>query len=150
MVAIPNTRQFHSTISWKCIGSNERDVLWDNNAIKAGSSKAAVSMRVNSESISNEVDENDLQSEKYDEERIRTCRGIVIDLREGPANEFDSPQSAHVRRILQCDAFEGDHHETEGPRPESVTNDCHQDRTRSLLVDRNDVPCALVEVAGPC
>jgi hypothetical protein len=28
------------------------------------------SMRVNSESVSNEIDENDLQSEKHDEQRI--------------------------------------------------------------------------------
>jgi hypothetical protein len=39
-------------------------------------------MRVNSESVSNKIDESDLQSEKHDEQRIWTWRGIVIDLRE--------------------------------------------------------------------
>jgi hypothetical protein len=39
-------------------------------------------MRVNSESVSNEIDESDLQDEKHDEQRIWTWRGIVIDLRE--------------------------------------------------------------------
>jgi hypothetical protein len=39
-------------------------------------------MRVNSESVSNEVDESDSQFEKHSEQRIWTCWGIVIDLRE--------------------------------------------------------------------
>jgi hypothetical protein len=32
--------------------------------------KALASMRVNSESVSNEIDESDLQDEKHDEQRI--------------------------------------------------------------------------------
>jgi hypothetical protein len=40
------------------------------------------SMWVNSESLSNEIDESDRQDEKQNEQRIRTRRGIVIDLRE--------------------------------------------------------------------
>jgi hypothetical protein len=32
--------------------------------------QAPASMRVNSESVSNEIDESDLQSEKHDEQRI--------------------------------------------------------------------------------
>jgi hypothetical protein len=39
-------------------------------------------MRVNSESVSNEIDESELQYEKQSEQSIRTWRGIVIDLRE--------------------------------------------------------------------
>jgi hypothetical protein len=39
-------------------------------------------MCVNSESLSNEIDESDSQFEKHDEERIWQWRGIVIDLRE--------------------------------------------------------------------
>jgi hypothetical protein len=34
------------------------------------SQQARVSMRVNSESVSNEIDESDLQDEKHDEQRI--------------------------------------------------------------------------------
>jgi hypothetical protein len=37
-------------------------------------------MRVNSESVSKEIDESDLQSEKHDEQRIWTWRGISIDV----------------------------------------------------------------------
>ena len=40
------------------------------------------SMRVNSEFVSNEIDESDLQYEKHFEQIIWTWRGIVIDLRE--------------------------------------------------------------------
>jgi hypothetical protein len=36
---ISTISQYHSTASWKCIGSNGREVLWDKNAINAGSSK---------------------------------------------------------------------------------------------------------------
>jgi hypothetical protein len=39
-------------------------------------------MRVNSECVSNEIDESDLHCEKHSEQRIWTWRGIVIDLRE--------------------------------------------------------------------
>jgi hypothetical protein len=39
-------------------------------------------MLINSESVSNEIDENGLQREKHDEQRIWTWRGIVISLRE--------------------------------------------------------------------
>jgi hypothetical protein len=39
-------------------------------------------MRVNSESVSNEIDESELQDEKHSEQRIWIWRGIVIDLRE--------------------------------------------------------------------
>jgi hypothetical protein len=39
-------------------------------------------MCANSESISNEIDESDVQDEKQNEQRIWTWRGIVIDLRE--------------------------------------------------------------------
>jgi hypothetical protein len=39
-------------------------------------------MRVNSESVSNKIDESFLQYAKHPEQRIWTCRGIVIDLRE--------------------------------------------------------------------
>jgi hypothetical protein len=39
-------------------------------------------MRINSESVSNEIDESDMQYEKHDEQRIWTWRGIVIELRE--------------------------------------------------------------------
>jgi hypothetical protein len=39
-------------------------------------------MHVNSESVSNEIDESELHDEKHDEQRIWTRRGIVIDLRE--------------------------------------------------------------------
>jgi hypothetical protein len=44
--------------------------------------KAPTSMRVNSEFISNEIDESEVQDDKDDEQRIWTWRGIVIDLRE--------------------------------------------------------------------
>jgi hypothetical protein len=37
-------------------------------------------MRVNSDSVSNEIDENDRQHGKQDEQRIWTWRGIVIDV----------------------------------------------------------------------
>jgi hypothetical protein len=47
-------------------------------------------MRVNSESVSNEIDESDVQNEKHSEQRTWTWRGIVINLREEKANEFDS------------------------------------------------------------
>jgi hypothetical protein len=48
-------------------------------------------MRVNSESISNEIDESDLQFEKQHEQRIRRWRGVVIDLRDKQwQNAFDS------------------------------------------------------------
>jgi hypothetical protein len=40
--------------------TDDKDVKW----------KAQSSMRVNSESVSNEIDESDLQFEKHDEERI--------------------------------------------------------------------------------
>jgi hypothetical protein len=39
-------------------------------------------MRVNSESVSNEIDESNLQREKHCEQRNWTWRGIVIELRE--------------------------------------------------------------------
>jgi hypothetical protein len=39
-------------------------------------------MRVNSESVSNEIDESDLHQKKHSEQRISTWRGIVIDVRE--------------------------------------------------------------------
>jgi hypothetical protein len=39
-------------------------------------------MHVNSESVSNEIDESDSSSEKYDEQSDGTWRGITIDLRE--------------------------------------------------------------------
>jgi hypothetical protein len=39
-------------------------------------------MRVNSEFVSNEIDESDSQNKKHPEQRIVTWRGIVIDLRE--------------------------------------------------------------------
>jgi hypothetical protein len=42
------------------IATDDKDVLL----------KALASMRVNSESVSNEIHESDLQSEKHDEERI--------------------------------------------------------------------------------
>jgi hypothetical protein len=48
-------------------------------------------MYVNSESVSNEIDESDLQSEKQEGQRIWRWRGIVIDLREEQEwNAFDS------------------------------------------------------------
>jgi hypothetical protein len=34
--------------------------------------KARASIRINCESLSNEIDESDLQDEKHDEQRIRT------------------------------------------------------------------------------
>jgi hypothetical protein len=37
------------------------------------------SIRVNRESDSNKIDESDLQSQKHDEQRISTFRGIIID-----------------------------------------------------------------------
>jgi hypothetical protein len=62
-------------------------------------------MRVNSESISNEMDESDLQDEKYSEQRTWTRRGVVIELREEQqSNALDS------RRV----------------RPESVSNEIHE------------------------
>jgi hypothetical protein len=48
--------------------------------------QAAVSMRVNSEFVSNKIDEKALQHEKHDEQRIWTWRGIVIELREEQQN----------------------------------------------------------------
>jgi hypothetical protein len=36
------------------------------------------SIRVNAESLSNEIDESDVQSEQQDEQRIWTCRGTTI------------------------------------------------------------------------
>jgi hypothetical protein len=39
-------------------------------------------MRVNSELVSNEIDESDSQHEKHSEQMIWTWRGIVIDVRE--------------------------------------------------------------------
>jgi hypothetical protein len=39
-------------------------------------------VRVNSESVSNEIDENDLQHEKHSGKMIWIWRGIVIELRE--------------------------------------------------------------------
>jgi hypothetical protein len=52
------------------------------NLYRGVSAKAAVSTRINSKSISNEIDETDLQYEKHDEQRIGTWRRIVIDVRE--------------------------------------------------------------------
>jgi hypothetical protein len=46
-------------------------------------------MCVNCESVSNEIDESDMQHEKHDEQRIWTWGGIVIDL-SGEHNEIDS------------------------------------------------------------
>jgi hypothetical protein len=40
------------------------------NLYRGVSTKAAASTRINSESISNEIDESDLQYEKHDEQRI--------------------------------------------------------------------------------
>jgi hypothetical protein len=75
-------------------------------------------MRLSSESVSNEIDESDLQSEKHDEQRICIQRGIVIDLRKEEANTFCSiritlesisreidgrdlrPENRHEQRIL--------------------------------------------------
>jgi hypothetical protein len=37
---------------------------------RSAPAKASVSIRVNSESVSNEIDESDLQYEKHDEQRI--------------------------------------------------------------------------------
>jgi hypothetical protein len=42
--------------------------------------KAADSIR-DTDVESNEIDKNDVHFEKHDEQRISTCRGIVIDLR---------------------------------------------------------------------
>jgi hypothetical protein len=47
-------------------------------------------MRFSRESFSNEIDENDSQSEKHDEQRISTFRGIVIDLIAEEPNASDS------------------------------------------------------------
>jgi hypothetical protein len=41
--------------------------------------KAVDSIHANLESDSNEIDESDSQSEKHDEQRISTFRGIMID-----------------------------------------------------------------------
>jgi hypothetical protein len=38
----------------------------------------------------NEIDESDRQYKKHDEQRISTCRGIVIDLRAESLNADDS------------------------------------------------------------
>jgi hypothetical protein len=46
-------------------------------------------MRHNRESFSNEIEESDLQSEKHDEQKILTVRGIVIDSRAENKNAFD-------------------------------------------------------------
>jgi putative ubiquitin-RnfH superfamily antitoxin RatB of RatAB toxin-antitoxin module len=48
-------------------------------------------MRVNSESVSNKIDESELQYAKQPGQRIWICRGIVIDLREEQRQKvFDS------------------------------------------------------------
>jgi hypothetical protein len=48
-------------------------------------------MRINSDSVSNEIDKSDWQDEKHDEQRNWTWRGIVIELREEQQwNAFDS------------------------------------------------------------
>jgi hypothetical protein len=47
-------------------------------------------MRVNSESISNEIYDSGLECAKHPEQRIWTWRGIVIDLRREIQNAFDS------------------------------------------------------------
>jgi hypothetical protein len=49
--------------------------------LRADDENAFNSMLRGSESSSNEINESDLQSEKYDEQRTFTFRGIVIDLR---------------------------------------------------------------------
>jgi hypothetical protein len=40
--------------------------------------QASASMRINSEAVSKEIDESDLQYEKHDERRIQTSRGMTI------------------------------------------------------------------------
>jgi hypothetical protein len=70
-------------------------------------------MRVNSESVSNEIDESDQQYEKHSEERIWTWREIVINLREkqeknaldsmrvnseSVSNEIDESESQYEKR----------------------------------------------------
>jgi hypothetical protein len=47
---------------------------------------------------------------------------------------------------VPADVFEDDHCDTAGTRPGSIADDGDQDRTGSLLVDRNDVPWTLAEV----
>jgi hypothetical protein len=50
------------TIDWRDVHENADD-----------------SIRVNREFDSNEIDESDVHSEKHDEQRISTLRGITID-----------------------------------------------------------------------
>jgi hypothetical protein len=50
---------------------------------------ARCSVRCNLELDSNEIDENDLQNEKYDEQRISIFRGITINFREEYENTND-------------------------------------------------------------
>jgi hypothetical protein len=57
-------------MSRKCSASNEPNAHRDNNQGQACGSEAPVSMRVNSESLSTDIDESDLQYEKHDEQRI--------------------------------------------------------------------------------
>jgi CO dehydrogenase/acetyl-CoA synthase beta subunit len=44
--------------------------------------RRAAAAFVDPETPSNEIEESDLQDEKHDGQRVRTSRGIVIDLRE--------------------------------------------------------------------
>jgi hypothetical protein len=65
-------------------------------------------MRVNSDSVSNEIEESELQFEKQDSERIRTWRGIVMfDLL--PADRinclFDESRM-RSDQIVKCESFD--------------------------------------------
>jgi hypothetical protein len=48
------------------------------------SENASDSMGVNSESVSNEIDESEVQDGKHDESRYRKCRGINVDVIRSP------------------------------------------------------------------
>jgi hypothetical protein len=55
-------------------------------------------MWINSEFVSNEIDENDLQLQKYDEQRIWTWRGVNMDV-----VHFLSDARESIR-MMQCAA----------------------------------------------
>jgi hypothetical protein len=58
-------------------------------------------MHLSREPFSKEIDESDLHVEKYDEQRISTRQGIVIDLRPEPVNESDAV-------CINCESFSND------------------------------------------
>jgi hypothetical protein len=60
---------------------------------------APASIRANSDSVSNEIDTSEEQSEKHFEQRIRTRRGIVSDLRKEQYENASDSMSVNSQSV---------------------------------------------------